>query len=256
MSSVGFVRSSNRCENTADRQVNRLTSVGGPDPIGVSLRPFSRAVSCRAPGQVQPFARCRASAAGLLPYSCRLSTRGAEGNTSGIPQTLEQTRQQAEVQDVPSRLCRPATALQLRRHLEAADAGDRLPAARPITAPGTPAEVERKSFGDTRREGPSAPPPIESPASSRPSTLNLQYALNLPAANPIPRTVFNAHTHRGGSVLLRALVIIAWLAIAFVLPPILGRASIGSDASTLNMGAAAVAFEPSASPPPMVRSNE
>jgi len=56
--------------------------------------------------------------------------------------------------------------------------------------------------------------------------------LNLPGTDPISRKEFNAYAALGGAMLLRTLVLVAWLAIAFALPPMLGRASIAPDGET------------------------
>jgi hypothetical protein len=45
-------------------------------------------------------------------------------------------------------------------------------------------------------------------------------------------------------VLLRALVIVVWLAIAFMLPPMLGRSSVGTDGETGSPSGAVSALQP------------
>ncbi len=57
-------------------------------------------------------------------------------------------------------------------------------------------------------------------------------------------------------MLLRALVIVAWLAIAFVLPPILGRSSVGSEVDPGASAGAPDAFEPAAMQPEEIRASE
>ena len=67
--------------------------------------------------------------------------------------------------------------------------------------------------------------------------------LNLPRTNPIWRRDFNAYAHWGGVVFLRMLVLVVWLAIAFVLPPALGRGSIGPDGEITTSTEATVAMQ-------------
>jgi len=50
-------------------------------------------------------------------------------------------------------------------------------------------------------------------------------------------------------VLLRALVIVVWLAIAFMLPPMLGRSSVGTDGETGSPSGAVSALQPAAIQP-------
>jgi hypothetical protein len=47
-------------------------------------------------------------------------------------------------------------------------------------------------------------------------------------------------------VLLRALVIVVWLAIAFMLPPMLGRGPVGTDSETVYPSGAVSALQPAA----------
>jgi hypothetical protein len=54
-------------------------------------------------------------------------------------------------------------------------------------------------------------------------------------------------------VFLRMLVLVAWLAIAFVLPPALGRDSIGPDSEVTTSVEATVAMQHVPIEPPMVR---
>lgn len=77
--------------------------------------------------------------------------------------------------------------------------------------------------------------------------------LNLRETDPIWRERFNAHALQGGTVFLRLLVIVAWLAVAFVLPPALGRGSIAPDVDVQSAAAGTVAVRYVPEQPPLVR---